>query len=162
MATFFFFKVVFFSQIIIPFFILLYCSVHIVKRLRRKTIGEKKKLKKAVWAVLSVVVVFSFCFLPCAIARAVLLAVRLKDWQKTENLVVQAYDTLMVLSYTDCLLDPLVYCFCNSGFKNAYITTFFPASVQNRLIKSSDLSTGNGTTTVSSGAKTVTLHTLEK
>uniref|UniRef100_A0A3Q4BKK2 G-protein coupled receptors family 1 profile domain-containing protein n=1 Tax=Mola mola TaxID=94237 RepID=A0A3Q4BKK2_MOLML len=126
-------EVVFFSQIFFPFIILVYCTVHIVNRLRKKTVGEKAKLRRAMWVVMSVVVVFSICFLPCAIARAVLLSVRLQNWQAAEDVVVQVYDGLMVLSYMDCLLDPLVYCFCNSGFKDAYISTFCPGSLRERL-----------------------------
>uniref|UniRef100_H3C0Z5 G-protein coupled receptors family 1 profile domain-containing protein n=1 Tax=Tetraodon nigroviridis TaxID=99883 RepID=H3C0Z5_TETNG len=117
---------VFFTQIIIPFIILVYCTVHIVNRLRKKTVGDKTKLKRAVCVVVSVVVVFSICFIPCTIARAVLLSVRLRRDQAAEDIVVQVYDSLMVLSYLDCLLDPLVYCFCNSGFKDAYVSMFCP------------------------------------
>ncbi|CAG00161.1 unnamed protein product [Tetraodon nigroviridis] len=119
-------EAVFFTQIIIPFIILVYCTVHIVNRLRKKTVGDKTKLKRAVCVVVSVVVVFSICFIPCTIARAVLLSVRLRRDQAAEDIVVQVYDSLMVLSYLDCLLDPLVYCFCNSGFKDAYVSMFCP------------------------------------
>lgn len=152
---------VFFSQIIIPFIILVFCTVRIVNRLRKKTVGEKAKLRRAVCVVMSVVVVFSICFLPCAIARAVLLSVRLNDWQETENVVVQVYDSLMVLSYMDCLLDPLVYCFCNSGFKDAYISTFCPTFLQKKL----NTDFGLGTTTAmatTTTSRTVSLPMIEK
>ncbi|KAM9354306.1 12-(S)-hydroxy-5,8,10,14-eicosatetraenoic acid receptor-like isoform 1-T1 [Pholidichthys leucotaenia] len=158
-------EIVFFSQLIIPFFILLFCTTRIVNRLRKKTVGEKTKLRRAVCVVLSVIVVFSFCFLPCAIARAVLLYVRLQEWQAAENVVVQWYDSLMVLSYTDCLLDPLVYCFCNSGFKNAYVSTFCPAILQKRLVNYNCSSGAKTTTTITntlSGTKTITVAMTEK
>ncbi|KAM9338864.1 12-(S)-hydroxy-5,8,10,14-eicosatetraenoic acid receptor-like [Symphorus nematophorus] len=155
-------EIVFFSQIIIPFIILVYCTVRIVNRLRKKTVGEKTKLRRAVCVVMSVVVVFSLCFLPCAIARAVLLSFRLKDWQAEEDIAVQVYDSLMVLSYMDCLLDPLVYCFCNSGFKDAYITTFCPTFLKQRLLNT-DFVLGTMTTnTTTSGARTISLPIIEK
>ncbi|XP_071766658.1 12-(S)-hydroxy-5,8,10,14-eicosatetraenoic acid receptor-like [Centroberyx gerrardi] len=153
-------EIVYFSQIIIPFIILVYCTVRIVNRLRKKTVGDKTKLRRAVCLVSSVVLVFSVCFLPSTIARAVLLAVRLKDWQSAEDIVVQVYDSLMVLSYIDCLLDPLVYCFCYSGFKDAYMSTFCPA-VLRRRIQSIDFGT-QGTTTASSGTRTTSLPLVEK
>lgn len=157
------FKVVFFSQIIIPFIILVYCTIRIVNRLRKKTVGEKTKLRRAVWVVMSVVVVFSLCFLPSTIARAVLLSVRLLKNQSAEDIVVQVYDSLMVLSYSDCLLDPLVYCFCNSGFKDAYVSTFCPTSLQKRLLSSDPNKGMTGmTTTSTSAAKTVASPILEK
>lgn len=150
-------EIVFFTQIIIPFIILVYCTVRIVNRLRKKTVGEKTKLRRAVFVVMSVVVVFSICFLPCAIARAVLLSVRLQKMQAAEDIVVQVYDSLMVLSYLDCLLDPLVYCFCNSGFKDAYVSTFCPSFLQQKLLKS-DFGLGvTTTTTTTSRNRTVTV-----
>lgn len=156
-------QVVFFSQIIIPFLILVYCTIRIVNRLRKKTVGEKAKLRRAMCVVMSVVVVFSLCFLPCAIARAVLLSVRLQNLQQAEDLVVQVYDGLMVLSYMDCLLDPLVYCFCNSGFKDAYISTFCPAVLRQKLLKT-DFGLGATTTitTTTSATRNVSLPILEK
>lgn len=140
-------EIVFFSQIVIPFIILVYCTVRIVNRLKRKTVGDKTKLRRAVFVVLSVVFVFSICFLPCAIARAVLLVFRIKELQPLEDVAVQIYDSLMVLSYIDCLLDPLVYCFCNNGFKNAYVSKFFPPILREKLLKS-DFGMGLMTTTV--------------
>lgn len=134
--------------------------MRIVNRLRKKTVGEKTKLRRAVFVVTSVVVVFSICFLPCTIARVVLLSVRLKNWQNAEKVVVQVYDSLMVLSYIDCLLDPLVYCFCNSGFKDAYISTFCPTGLQKRLMNTDF---GMGTTiTTTSGTRTISLPIIEK
>ncbi|XP_058469395.1 12-(S)-hydroxy-5,8,10,14-eicosatetraenoic acid receptor-like [Solea solea] len=155
-------EIVFFTQIIIPFIILVYCTIRIVNRLRKKTVGEKTKLRRAVWVVLSVVVVFSICFLPCTVARAVLLVVRLKDNQKMEDVVVQVYDSLMVLSFTDCLLDPLVYCFCNSGFKDAYIAAFCPTFLQKKLQKYNLGPPAATTTTFTSGTKSSSLPMLDK
>lgn len=153
---------VFFTQILIPFIILVYCTVRIVNRLRKKTVGEKTKLRRAVCVVMSVVVVFSICFLPCTIARAALLAFRLQKWQAAEDVAVQVYDGLMVLSYVDCLLDPLVYCFCNSGFKDAYITTFCPGPLQKKLLDANFGLGSSATTTTNSAARTVTLPIIEK
>lgn len=120
-------EAVFFSQIIIPFIILVYCTVRIVNRLRKKTIGDKTKLKRAVFLVTTVMVVFSFCFLPCTLARMVLLIARVqKSSEKFQDNAASAFDGLMVLSYMDCLLDPLVYCFCSTKFKGLYLANYFP------------------------------------
>lgn len=120
-------EAVFFSQIIIPFIILVYCTVRIVNRLRKKTIGDKTKLKRAVFLVTTVMVVFSFCFLPCTLARMVLLIARVQEWpENLQDKAAVAFDGLMVLSYMDCLLDPLVYCFCSTKFKGLYIANYFP------------------------------------
>ncbi|XP_036003080.1 hydroxycarboxylic acid receptor 2 [Fundulus heteroclitus] len=158
-------EIVFFSQIIIPYIILIYCTARIVSRLQMKTIGEKAKLRRAVFAVVSVVVVFSICFLPCTIARAALLIVRVKRGEgegEKEDIATQVYDALMVLSYADCLLDPLVYCFCNSGFKVAYISTFCPPFLRKKLLESVSGPSTATATTLTSGAKSVSLQILDK
>lgn len=124
-------EVVFFTQIIIPFLILVYCTVHIVKRLKKKTVGDKTKLRRAVILVTTVMVVFSLCFLPCTIARMVLLIVRVQELpDSVQNIAAVAFDGLMVLSYMDCLLDPLVYCFCSTKFKEIYLSNYFPFLVK--------------------------------
>ncbi|XP_069580907.1 12-(S)-hydroxy-5,8,10,14-eicosatetraenoic acid receptor-like [Brachyistius frenatus] len=119
-------EVVFFTQIVIPFIILVYCTVRIVNRLRKKTVGDRTKLKRAVFLVTTVMVVFSVCFLPCAIARMVLLIVRVHAGEHLQDKAAVAFDGLMVLSYMDCLLDPLVYCFCSTKFKGLYLANYFP------------------------------------
>ncbi|CAL8315961.1 unnamed protein product [Lota lota] len=124
-------ETVFFTQIAIPFVILLYCTVCIVHRLRKKTVGDKTKLRRAVFLVLSVMVVFSVCFLPCTLARMVLLIARVQEWpEDSENIAAEVFDGLMVLSYLDCLLDPLVYCFCSTKFKDLYLNSYFPCLVK--------------------------------
>uniref|UniRef100_A0A3B4WWL4 12-(S)-hydroxy-5,8,10,14-eicosatetraenoic acid receptor-like n=1 Tax=Seriola lalandi dorsalis TaxID=1841481 RepID=A0A3B4WWL4_SERLL len=124
-------EVVFFTQILIPFIILVYCTVRIVNRLRKKTVGDRTKLKRAVFLVTAVMVVFSFCFLPCTIARMVLLIVRVQELPLIyQDKAAVAFDGLMVLSYMDCLLDPLVYCFCSTKFKALYLSNYFPFLVK--------------------------------
>lgn len=138
-------EAVFFTQILIPFVILVYCTVHIVNRLRKKTVGDKTKLRRAVFLVTSVMVVFSICFLPCTIARLVLLVVRVLDApDKIQDKAAVAFDGLMVLSYMDCLLDPLVYCFCSTKFKALYLSNYFPCLVKGEPAPL-DSSTGNTT-----------------
>ncbi|XP_028996579.1 12-(S)-hydroxy-5,8,10,14-eicosatetraenoic acid receptor [Betta splendens] len=124
-------EVVFFTQVLVPFVILTYCTVHIINRLRRRTVGDTAKLRRAVFLVMSVMVVFSFCFLPCAVARMVLLVVKVQELSESEQeKAVVAFDGLMVLSFMDCLLDPLVYCFCSTKFKTLYFSNYFPFLVK--------------------------------
>ncbi|XP_029318692.1 12-(S)-hydroxy-5,8,10,14-eicosatetraenoic acid receptor [Cottoperca gobio] len=138
-------EVVFFTQILIPFIILVYCTVHIVNRLRKKTVGDRTKLKRAVFLVTSVMVVFSVCFLPCTIARMILLIARVQEWRESfQDKAAVAFDGLMVLSYMDCLLDPLVYCFCSTKFKGLYLSTYFPFLLKGDQVPT-ESSMGNST-----------------
>ncbi|XP_034755590.1 hydroxycarboxylic acid receptor 2 [Etheostoma cragini] len=118
---------IFFTKIVIPFVILVYCTVRIVNKLRKQTIGDTTKLKRAVFLVTCVMVVFSFSFLPCTLARMVLLIAQVDKWSEAyEDKAAVAFDGLMVLSYVNCLLDPPVYCFSSTKFKSLYLSTYFP------------------------------------
>uniref|UniRef100_A0A4W5N3E7 G-protein coupled receptors family 1 profile domain-containing protein n=1 Tax=Hucho hucho TaxID=62062 RepID=A0A4W5N3E7_9TELE len=137
-------EVVFFTQILIPFFVLVYCTVRIVNRLKKKTVGDSTKLRRAVFLVTSVMLVFSFCFLPCTIARMVLLIVRVENLPRAEAIVVQVFDGLMVLSYMDCVVDPIVYCLSSTEFKSLYLTTFCRCLLsESAQIAESTISIGN-------------------
>ncbi|XP_029965642.1 12-(S)-hydroxy-5,8,10,14-eicosatetraenoic acid receptor [Salarias fasciatus] len=139
-------EVVFFTQILVPFVVLVYCTVHIVKRLQQKSVGDKTKLRRAVFLVTAVMVVFSLCFLPCTLARMVLLVVRVKDLSEAhQDKAAVAFDGLMVLSYVDCLLDPLVYCFCSTKFKALYVSSYFPCCRAPAEPDSSGGAPGSGT-----------------
>lgn len=138
-------EVVFFTQIVIPFVILVYCTVHIVNRLRKKTVGDRTKLRRAVFLVTAVMVVFSLCFLPCTVARVVLLVARVQEWHESyQDKATVAFDGLMVLSYLDCLLDPLVYCLSSTKFKALYLSAYFRFLLKDGPLPM-DSSTGNTT-----------------
>uniref|UniRef100_A0A3B1JEJ2 G-protein coupled receptors family 1 profile domain-containing protein n=1 Tax=Astyanax mexicanus TaxID=7994 RepID=A0A3B1JEJ2_ASTMX len=97
-------EVVFFSQVLIPFAVLVYCTVRIINRLKMKSVGDRTKLRRAVFLVISVL--------------------------RAEEIAVQVYDGLMCLSYLDCLLDPIVYCLSSTKFKNVYLSTYLPCLVK--------------------------------
>uniref|UniRef100_A0AAY4BZ52 G-protein coupled receptors family 1 profile domain-containing protein n=1 Tax=Denticeps clupeoides TaxID=299321 RepID=A0AAY4BZ52_9TELE len=119
-------KILFFSQVLIPFVILVFCSAQIIKRLTQKSVGDKTKLRRAVFLVSMVMLVFSLCFLPSTISRMVLLIVRDMDSEDAERIAVNVYDGFMCLSFLDCLLDPIVYCLTSTKFKDVYVSTFLP------------------------------------
>uniref|UniRef100_A0A8B9KAQ2 G-protein coupled receptors family 1 profile domain-containing protein n=1 Tax=Astyanax mexicanus TaxID=7994 RepID=A0A8B9KAQ2_ASTMX len=123
-------EVVFFSQVLIPFAVLVYCTVRIINRLKMKSVGDRTKLRRAVFLVISVMLVFSVCFLPSAISRMVLLIMRGRQVLRAEEIAVQVYDGLMCLSYLDCLLDPIVYCLSSTKFKNVYLSTYLPCLLE--------------------------------
>ncbi|XP_039638485.1 hydroxycarboxylic acid receptor 2 [Perca fluviatilis] len=132
---------IFFTKIVIPFVILVYCTVRIVRKLRKQTIGDTTKLKRAVFLVTCVMVVFSFSFLPCTIARVVLLIAHEKWTEPDEEKVSVVFDGLMLLSYLNCLLDPAVYCFSSTKFKGLYLSTYFPFLIKKVPLQSLRVST---------------------
>ncbi|XP_039547998.1 12-(S)-hydroxy-5,8,10,14-eicosatetraenoic acid receptor [Pimephales promelas] len=130
-------EVVFFTQILIPFLVLVFCSILIIKRLNQKSVGDKNKLRRAMFLVTAVVLVFAVCFLPYTITRAV----QLKNGHvmKEEKVpVVKLYDGFVCLSYLNCLLDPILYCLSSSKFKKLYMSMYLPFLLEKEQPESSD------------------------
>ncbi|RXN07462.1 12-(S)-hydroxy-5,8,10,14-eicosatetraenoic acid receptor-like protein [Labeo rohita] len=130
-------EIVFFTQIFIPFFVLVYCSIRIIRRLKQKSVGDKTKLRK-VFLVTSMVLVFAICFLPYAITRAVQLKINGLVMAEEKDTVVKLYDGLVCLSYLNCLLDPILYCLSSSKFKKLYISMYLPFLLENQQPESSE------------------------
>ncbi|KAL0165010.1 hypothetical protein M9458_040763 [Cirrhinus mrigala] len=118
-------EIVFFTQIFIPFIILVYCLIRIIRRLKQKSVGDKTKLRKA-FLFTSMVLVFAICFLPYAITRAVQLKIIGTVMTEEKVTVVKLYDGLVCLSYLNCLLDPILYCLSSSKFRKLYISMYLP------------------------------------
>ncbi|XP_016411957.1 12-(S)-hydroxy-5,8,10,14-eicosatetraenoic acid receptor [Sinocyclocheilus rhinocerous] len=131
-------EIVFFTQIFIPFFVLVYCSIRIIRRLKQKSVGDKTKLRRAMFLVTSVVFVFAVCFLPYAITRAVQLHINGLVMKEEKVTVVKLYDGLVCLSYLNCLLDPILYCLSSSKFKKLYISMYLPFLLEKEQPESSE------------------------
>ncbi|XP_063753417.1 hydroxycarboxylic acid receptor 2-like isoform X2 [Eleginops maclovinus] len=104
-----------------------YCeSFKIIRHLRRRQLSHQAKIKKALWFIVVVAVIFMFCFLPSNITQLII-------WIKTQQLarhlpeaqVCQAMNNLTTvfyisisLTYLNSVLDPVVYYFSSPTFKS--------------------------------------------
>ncbi|XP_061529515.1 hydroxycarboxylic acid receptor 2-like [Phycodurus eques] len=110
----------------VPLLVILFCTVHIVGQLRGRQLSQHGKIKKALWCITAVVVLFAVCFLPSNITQLII-------WIKTqeaiqtlpESEVCGAMDNLTVvfymtvsLTYLNSALDPVVYYFSSPTIKN--------------------------------------------
>lgn len=130
-------EIVFFTQILIPFLVLVYCSIRMINRLNQKSVGDKTKLRRAMFLVTTVVLVFAVCFLPYTFTRAVQLKNGLV--MKEEKVaVVKLYDGFLCLSYLNCLLDPILYCLSSSKFKKLYMSMYLPFLLEKEPAEISD------------------------
>lgn len=116
----------FLFSFIIALLVILYCTVHIISHLRERHLAQHAKIKKALWLITAVAVLFVICFLPSNI-------VQLMIWIKTqkvastlpesqvcpalEDLTTAFYITIS-LTYLNSMLDPLIYYFSSPAFKN--------------------------------------------
>ncbi|KAM4739008.1 hydroxycarboxylic acid receptor 2-like [Anableps anableps] len=117
---------VFLLSFFAPLLVILYCTGHMVLQLRRRHLAHNAKIKKVLCFISVVVVVFFVCFLP---SNVVLLMIwvrskkasgassRTQVCPASEELTVAFYVSV-TLTYLNSALDPLVYYFSSSVFKN--------------------------------------------
>lgn len=108
----------------VPLLVILYCTVHIIRHLRARQLGQNAKIRKALGSITVVVVLFIICFIPSNITHLLI-------WNKiqkvvgtksdvclaVENLTSAFYITIS-MTYLNSMLDPVVYYFSSSTFKN--------------------------------------------
>ncbi|KAM9338353.1 hydroxycarboxylic acid receptor 2-like [Symphorus nematophorus] len=126
-------KLEFLLSFVLPLLVILYCTVHIITRLRGGQLAQHAKIRKALRFVTVVAVLFIVCFLPSNIVQLLLW---IKHWKVSstlpesevcptlENLTIAFYITLS-LTYLNSMLDPVVYYFSSPTFENFFRKVLF-------------------------------------
>lgn len=109
-----------------PLLVILYCTFHIIDHLRRRQLAQQAKIKKALWFIAIVAVLFIACFVPSNVVQLLL-------WIKTIRVTAElpesevcpaleeltnAFYTSISLTYLNSVLDPVVYYYSSPAFKN--------------------------------------------
>ncbi|KAI9517300.1 hypothetical protein NQZ68_008560 [Dissostichus eleginoides] len=108
-------KFVFIFSFYMPLLVILYCTIQIIRHLRRRKLSQQAKIKKALCFIKVVAVIFIVCFLPSNITQ---LIIWIKTQQLARNLsgpeVCHAMDNLTTvfylnisLTYLNSVLDPV-------------------------------------------------------
>lgn len=120
---------VYIGEFFLPLMLLFFCSIRIFCILRQRKITKEKKVQRAMRTVLVIVGVFVLCFFP-GIATG-LTALYLKklgnEYCKSYTLTGQLFTMSIGFTYLNSVLDPVIYCFSSSMFRNAimrYINRF--------------------------------------
>ncbi|XP_055027051.2 hydroxycarboxylic acid receptor 2 [Misgurnus anguillicaudatus] len=112
---------VFSFEFFVPLILLIFCSLRIACILRSRQMDKDKKGQRAIRTVLVIVGVFIFCFFP-SIATG-LTALRLKAlgeaYCNSYNLTSQFFAMSIAFTYLNSTLDPVIYCFSSSIFRNS-------------------------------------------
>ncbi|CAL8247702.1 unnamed protein product [Merluccius merluccius] len=108
----------------LPLAVIVFCTCSIFSQLRRRQLTQQVRIKKALWFIMMVVVVFVVCFLPNNITMLLIwfhggqiASGQEKVCEDMENLNTVFYMTLC-LTYLNSTLDPLIYYYSIPTFKN--------------------------------------------
>lgn len=112
---------VFVGEFFLPLLMLLFCSARISCFLRRRQMDKEQKVRRAIRVVALIVGVFIVCFMP-GIATG-LIALYIKAFHPTDcdsyNFTSQLFSLSIGFTYLNSTLDPVIYCFSSSMFRNA-------------------------------------------
>ncbi|XP_067467055.1 hydroxycarboxylic acid receptor 3-like [Thunnus thynnus] len=119
-------KFAFLFSFYMPLLVMVFCTVRIIVHLRGRQLAQNPKIKKALCAITVVLVLFIICFLPSNIVQ-LLIWIKTEKEAKTllksdicpamEYLTSVFYITIS-MTYLNTVLDPVVYYFSSSVFKN--------------------------------------------
>lgn len=124
-------KFEFLFSFIIPFVVILYCTVRIVGKLKRRQLGQHAKVKKALCFLTVVVVIFTICFLPSNLMQ-VLIWVETHRYSSdlTTGEFCRALDGAtngfflsISLTYLNSVLDPVIYYFSSPAIQKLFRKT---------------------------------------
>uniref|UniRef100_A0A671V850 Oxoeicosanoid receptor 1 n=1 Tax=Sparus aurata TaxID=8175 RepID=A0A671V850_SPAAU len=117
--------VAFTAEFFLPWFVLMFCSSRIACHLLKRHIGKQKNVQKAIRAVWVITLVFTICFLPSILTG--LGGVFIKVFQPKNcmsyNLITKLFIACIGFTYLNSALDPIIYCFSSSLFRDALRTS---------------------------------------
>ncbi|KAI2657592.1 hydroxycarboxylic acid receptor 2-like protein [Labeo rohita] len=111
---------VFILEFFLPLLLLVFCSVSISCILRTRQMDKDKKGKRAIRTVLVIVGVFVLCFFPSiGTGLTVLYLKKLgNEYCQAYTFIGQLFSMSIAFTYLNSALDPVIYCFSSSIFRN--------------------------------------------
>lgn len=112
-------------EFFLPLLILLFCSIRISCILKQRQMNREKKVQQAICTVLVIVGIFIFCFTPGVVTGliALYMKARLNEYCNAYRSVSHLFVLSIGFTYMNSALDPVIYLFSSSLFRNAVKTS---------------------------------------
>ncbi|KAM9395104.1 hydroxycarboxylic acid receptor 2 [Salvelinus alpinus] len=114
-------NMVFVGEFFLPLLLLLFCSARIACILRERQLDKEQKVRRAIRVVGLIVAVFVLCFFPgiaTGLSTVYIKEVRPRDCV-SYNIAAQLFSLSIGFTYLNSALDPVIYCFSSSMFRNS-------------------------------------------
>ncbi|XP_075780749.1 12-(S)-hydroxy-5,8,10,14-eicosatetraenoic acid receptor [Pelodiscus sinensis] len=116
----------FFLKFLVPFGLILFCTVGIIKKLKKSPgdLRKQPKLQKAMLLVIAVVVVFGVCFLPSVLSGMLVYILQSFESCASFHFAENVFEVSICWTYLNSAMDPIVYCFSSPTFRRSYRKIF--------------------------------------
>uniref|UniRef100_H2L7S9 G-protein coupled receptors family 1 profile domain-containing protein n=1 Tax=Oryzias latipes TaxID=8090 RepID=H2L7S9_ORYLA len=110
--------VLYIFEFILPWLVLLSCSIQIPYHLRKRRIGNREIVRNAIRAVMVITTVFTLCFMPSVVTGLGSVYFQSSSYEKCKwN---QAFMIGIGFTYLHSALDPVIYFFSSSTFTQTF------------------------------------------
>ncbi|XP_041058985.1 hydroxycarboxylic acid receptor 3-like [Carcharodon carcharias] len=114
----------------LPASIILFSTSCVIWKLKQMKTDKRRKYKRAVKLVVSVAAVFIVCFLPTNIAVIAVLITKHLSACESYGIAVQIFYNTLCITYLNSVLDPIIYYFSSSIFKDALEKALVPFNLR--------------------------------
>uniref|UniRef100_A0A667XRE4 Oxoeicosanoid receptor 1 n=1 Tax=Myripristis murdjan TaxID=586833 RepID=A0A667XRE4_9TELE len=115
--------VVYIGEFFLPLLLLLFCSAQIACVLRQRQKGRQKMVRRAILTVTVIIAVFIICFMPGIVTGLCAMFIKLYRPQDcmAYKVITQLFRLSIGFTYLNSALDPIIYCFSSSMFREVLI-----------------------------------------
>ncbi|XP_078410784.1 hydroxycarboxylic acid receptor 3-like [Cetorhinus maximus] len=115
-----------FFNFVLPASIILFSTSCVIWKLKQMKTDKRRKYKRAVKLVVAVAAVFIVCFFPTNIAVVAVLITKHLSACESYEIAVQIFYNTLCITYLNSVLDPIIYYFSSSIFKDALEKALVP------------------------------------
>ncbi|KAM4701024.1 platelet-activating factor receptor [Discoglossus pictus] len=125
----------------VVFLVILVCNIVIIKTLLTQPVQARKSSEmkqRALWMVGTVLAVFVLCFVPHHLIDGPWTLTVLRMWHENDcgfrKMLNDAHQVTLCLMSSNCLLDPIIYCFLTKKFRK-HLSERFKTMKDSRILQ---------------------------